>query len=77
MVPNSGGDGFVAPISDTTPANVSQQRKSAVNVGSASPENDNNHNNTSSNCQMTKSEENLINELVDEAIDLIDRRIRT
>ena len=45
VVPNSGGDEFIAPISDTTPAN-SQQRISAVNVGSASPENDNNYNNT-------------------------------
>ena len=59
VVPNSGGDEFIA---------LSQQRISAVNVGSAgpdSPENDNNHNNTSSNFQMTKSEENLVDELVD------------
>ena len=80
VVPNSGGDEFIAPISDTTPADVSQQRISAVNVGSTSPDspennnnNNNNNNNSSSNfLQMTKSEENLINGLVDETIDLID-----
>ena len=66
MASNSGGDEFIAPISDTTPANVSQQRISD------SPENDNNHNTTSSNLQMSKWEENLINELVDKTIDLID-----
>ena len=79
VVPNSGGDEFIAPIGDTTPASASQQRISAVNVGSAShdrPENDNNYNNTWSNFQMSKSEENLLIELVDETVDLIDHAVQ-